>query len=172
MAKRRTSTRKTKKSPNSFVIFLFVIIILALLSFGISYFVLDKKNTIQSEAVATELPDQKVQPVSDQTTKEDLMEMTHLQGTWVSNYDGTMLTIQSGSCTFESPAVDSSDKMKGSIQVNKSIVTFVFAGKSTCGSSEGHYEYQLEGDGEIFFKKIKDPCQMRSELMSASWFRL
>lgn len=172
MAKRRSTSRKSKKKPNSFVVFLVVVIILALLSFAISYFMLNRETEITSLAAETESQTQGNQEVVDAVQEEDLKEMTHLQGTWVSNYDGTMLTIQGSSCTFESPAVDSPEKVKGSLQVNKSIVTFVFTGNNVCGSSEGHYEYQKEAGGEVFFRKIKDPCQSRSSMMSASWFRL
>jgi len=173
MAKRRTTYRKSKKKKNnSFVVFLIVVIVLALLSFGISYFMLNKEKAIETEAVETTVPMQDKVVPDDPQKKEDVVEMNHLQGTWVSNYDGTMLTIMGSDCTFESPSVDSPQKTKGTIQVNKSIVTFVFGGNNPCSTSEGHYEFQLEGNGEVFFKKIKDPCQMRSELMSASWFRL
>lgn len=172
MAKRRTTSRKSKKKSNSFVVFLIVVIILALLSFGISYFMLNERDAISSIAVETESPLKDSPAIVGEKSAEDLQELTHLQGTWVSNYDGTMLTIVGSSCTFESPAVDSPAKTKGTVMVNKTIVTFVFTGNNSCGSAEGHYEYQLEGDGEVFFKKIKDPCQSRSSVMSASWFRL
>lgn len=171
MAKRRTTSRNSKKRNNSFVVFLIVVIILALLSFAISYFMLNRETEINSPVSETESPEEGNQ--GDAAAQEqDLTEMTHLQGTWVSNYDGTMLTIEGRSCTFESPSVDSPEKVKGSLQVNKTIVTFVFTGNNSCGSSEGHYEYQKEAGGEVFFKRIKDPCESRSRMMSVSWFRL
>jgi hypothetical protein len=175
MAKGRNIKRKSNKKPNSFLIFIVVVIVLALVSFGISYLVLDKdKETGKTAADVEEsivvIPnDKQGDHASD---KETLVGMAQLAGTWVSNYDGTMLTIQGSTCVLESPAVDSPEKVSGTIMVNKSIVTFVFTGKHSCGSTEGHYEYQMEGDGGVFFRKIKDDCKMRSELMSASWFRL
>lgn len=171
MAKHRTSTRKKKKKPNSFVIFLLVVILLALVSFGISYFMLDN-GAIAPEVIKTTPASQEESISETAKQKVTTKELDPIQGTWVSNYDGTMMTIQAGSFTLESPAVDNPEKIKGSIGINKTIITFVFSGKNTCGSVEGHYEYQLEAGGEIYFKKIKDPCSMRSELMSASWFKL
>ncbi|OFY51737.1 MAG: hypothetical protein A2W85_08730 [Bacteroidetes bacterium GWF2_41_31] len=175
MANRRNITRKSKNTPNSFLIFMVVVVILALISFAISYFVLDQDKEIQKKVAELEEPINP-DPIEGQATEvtdqEGLNTMAQLSGTWVSNYDGTMLSIQGNTCVFESPAVDSPEKVSGTIQVNKSIITIVYTGKHSCGSTEGHYEYQKEGEAGVFFKKIKDNCSSRSELMSASWFRL
>ena len=172
MANRRHIARKSKNSPNSFLIFMVVVVILALISFAISYFVLDQDKEIQKKVAELEEPI-KTNPIEGEVSdQEGLNTMAQLSGTWVSNYDGTMLSIQGNTCVFESPAVDSPEKVTGTIQVNKSIITIVYTGKHSCGSTEGHYEYQKEGEAGVFFKKIKDNCNSRSELMSASWFRL
>ncbi|PKP30974.1 MAG: hypothetical protein CVT99_10790 [Bacteroidetes bacterium HGW-Bacteroidetes-16] len=172
MANKRHIARKSKNTPNSFLIFMVVVVILALISFAISYFVLDQDKEIQKKVAELEEPI-KTNPIEGEVSdQEGLNTMAQLSGTWVSNYDGTMLSIQGNTCVFESPAVDSPEKVTGTIQVNKSIITFVFTGQHSCGSTEGHYEYQKEGEAGIFFMKIKDNCSSRSELMSASWFRL
>ena len=172
MANKRHITRKGKNTPSSFLIFLVVVVILALISFAISYFVLDQDKEIQKKVAELEEPI-KTNPIEGEVSdQEGLNTMAQLSGTWVSNYDGTMLSIQGNTCVFESPAVDSPEKVTGTIQVNKSIITIVYTGKHSCGSTEGHYEYQKEGEAGVFFKKIKDNCNSRSELMSASWFRL
>ncbi len=172
MANRRNITRKGKNTPNSFLIFMVVVVVLALISFAISYFVLDQDKEIQKKVAELEEPI-KTNPIEGEVSdQEGLNTMAQLSGTWVSNYDGTMLSIQGNTCVFESPAVDSPEKVTGTIQVNKSIITIVYTGKHSCGSTEGHYEYQKEGEAGVFFKKIKDNCNSRSELMSASWFRL
>ena len=172
MANKRHITRKSKNTPNSFLIFMVVVVILALISFAISYFVLDQDKEIQKKVAELEEPI-KTNPIEGEVSdQEGLNTMAQLSGTWVSNYDGTMLSIQGNTCVFESPAVDSPEKVTGTIQVNKSIITIVYTGKHSCGSTEGHYEYQKEGEAGMFFKKIKDNCNSRSELMSASWFRL
>ncbi len=175
MAKRRTSRAKKSKKVNSFVVFLIVIVVLALISAGVSYYLLDKDG-IKTETVNKAEDVLPVKKIPTETVKPDdrIIEKDAglLSGTWVSNYDGTLLTITGQSCVFEKPAVDSPVKIEGVVLVNKTLVTFIFKEKSSCGTQEGHYEYQLTGESEVFFKRIKDPCSIRSEQMSASWFKL
>jgi len=175
MAKRRTASRKKKKNLSPFVVFLIVIVVLALLSAGISYFMLNdgERSTV---GVKTEnAPSEELLPGKTVTTPEQLPQETGgslLDGTWVSNYDGTMMTVKGQTCVFEKPSVDSPVKVEAVILINKTLVSFIFSEKSTCGSAEGHYEFQLTGESEVFFKRIKDQCKSRSEQMSASWFKL
>ena len=96
-----------------------------------------------------------------------------IDGTWVSNYDGAMLTISGSSFTMELPGVDESGKIKGNVAYEENIVTFVYeSGSSTCKGTEGHYLYSIDKNGELFFKLIKDVCESRKERMTATWFRL
>jgi len=95
-----------------------------------------------------------------------------LKGTWVSNYDGTMLTIKGDSFTLEMPSVDASSKVKGRIIIEKTIATFINDSKSkSCPSLEGHYSFSFEND-ELIFSLIKDECDTRINRMSVSWFKI
>ncbi len=139
--------RRPKKTVNNnLFIFLAIIIVLALISVIAAYFLTEK----------TEPQDQPVTPI---------------EGTWVSNYNGTMLTIKGLTMVLELPAVDKSTVIKGKIAVEKNIVTFIYE-DGPCKNVEGHYQYTFDVKGELFFKLIKDKCPSRQELMSASWFKL
>lgn len=143
--------RKKNRRPlgnNSIFIFLAIVILLALISIITAYFITDNKNE-----------------------KTNNQGNTELNGTWVSHYDGTMLTIKGLEVVFEMPSVDEAQKITGSISIEKNIVTFLpMEGK--CGNEEGHYLYSIDQKGELFFKLIKDKCQSREELMSMTWFKL
>lgn len=145
-----------------------IVILLAILSVVIAYFVLpfaDDDNMLPSKT-ETEINDQKEdEPV---ITIEPIYT-----GTWVSNYDGAMLTIDRYSFTLEMPSVDHQSKIKGEMSVVKNVLTFVYtSGSANCRGKEGHYQYTLEENGDIFFKLIKDNCKSRKERMQMSWFRL
>jgi hypothetical protein len=149
---------KRKQINNNVIIFLAIVIVLALISVVIAYFVTDK----ESDAAA--IPNKTVQQNEKQNTSV-------LEGTWVSNYDGTMLTIKGQKVTFEMPSVDDRGKINGSINIEKNIVTF-FQTDGPCGNEEGHYLYSIDQKKELFFKLIKDNCTSRKELMSMTWFKL
>jgi len=97
---------------------------------------------------------------------------TSLEGTWVSNYDGAILTITGLSFTIENPRVDDPTKTSGKLAVEQNLVTFInTGGKDVCKSTEGHYQFTFEKD-EVSFRLIKDKCESRKERMTVSWFRL
>ncbi len=155
MATRKRLSKKT--GNNNLLIFFAIVIALALISMIAAYFMTDKtegegkqqpKEIIKTEKPATVL----------------------FEGTWVSNYNGTMLTIKGLTFTLESPAVDESTILKGKISIEKDTVTFIYE-SGTCKGTEGKYQYTLNDKGELFFKLIRDNCSSRKELMTASWFK-
>ena len=109
-----------------------------------------------------------------QTDEEPAITIEPLYvGTWVSNYDGAILTLKRFEFTLEMPSVDQKTTIKGELSVVKNVLTFVYtSGSETCRGVEGHYQYTLEDNGDIFFKRIKDKCKSRAERMEVSWFRL
>jgi len=148
--------KRTKKTgSNSILIFLAIIIVLALIYFISAYLKMDK----------TEEKEKTVEP------KTQTEVIVPIEGTWVSNYNGTMLTIKGLTLTMELPGVDESKVIKGKIVLEKNNITFIYESGS-CKGVEGHYQYTLNKKGELFFKLIKDNCPSRQELMSASWFKL
>lgn len=151
-----TTRRRSKKVwNNNLLIFLALIIVLALISMVMAYFMTD--HTENNEKIKT--PGNKSQVI------------VPIEGTWVSNYNGTMLTIKGQQITLELPSVDKPGIIKGKIAIGKNSVTFIYE-NGPCKSVEGHYQYSLNEKGELFFKLIGDNCPARREMMSASWFKL
>lgn len=173
MAKKRRSRKKTK-SENSFITLVIIIVLLAIVSVVTAYFILgdDEKqipDLIENEAGTQNKSDVETHnndAINESKTKTDI------DGTWVSNYDGAMLTITGNTFSLEMPSVDASSKVNGSLAVEKTIVSFTnTSGNKACIGKEGHYNYSFI-DGELMLNKIKDPCDRRSERMTETWFRL
>ncbi len=158
--------RKSKAQKSPLMLFLFIVILLAILSVVIGYFIL------QNQEVKEAVPDQTT--IDTQQKEKPVLDVEPLYtGTWVSNYDGAMLTIDRFSFTLEMPSVDQKSTIKGELLVVKNVLTFVYTtGSGSCRGEEGHYQYTLEDNGDIFFKLIKDNCKSRSDRMEMSWFRL
>jgi hypothetical protein len=160
--------KKRKNKFNPVWIFLSIVIAIAIISMLISYFWVEQEKPDVLLLPKTEKDQKAVEP-----TKEQLELATPLEGTWVSNYDGVMLTVSGLSFTLESSGVDGAQKINGDLSIEENIVTFVYtSGSEVCKGPEGHYLYSIDGSGELFFKLIKDICDGRKERMTASWFRL
>lgn len=165
----KSRKRKTGKTKVSGVwIFLAIVVVLAIVSMLISYF-----------WISEEKPDVLLLPSQEKVEKTETppaatqIPAREIQGTWVSNYDGTMLTIKGFDFELEQSGVDESGIIKGSLAIEGNIVTFVnTSGTEVCKGPEGHYLYSIDVNGELFFKLIKDPCSGRKERMTASWFKL
>jgi hypothetical protein len=129
----------------------------------VAYLLMDEKeekNTVPSES-------------EQEVTTTNPESVAQIEGTWVSNYDGAMLTIKGFSFSVELSGLDAGPKMMGNLAVEGNIVTFVYdSGNKACQSIEGHYLYALENNGDLFFKLIKDNCESRKERMTATWFKL
>ena len=162
---RKRRSTKAKKSP--LMLFLIIVILLAILSVVIGYFILQDDDG--SEAVPMQTTTETQQEEEEPTLSVEPM----YTGTWVSNYDGAILTLNRSSFTLEMPSVDQKTAIAGELSVMKNVLTFVYtSGTESCRGEEGHYQYTFEDNGDIFFKLIKDNCESRSERMEASWFRL
>jgi flagellar basal body-associated protein FliL len=166
----KTRKRKPKKTRlNGVWIFLAIVIVIAIVSMLLSYF-----------WISEEKPDVLLLPAQEQakeaTPKQEQatpMAAKEIQGTWVSNYDGAMLTITGLAFELELSGVDETEKISGTLAVEGNIVTFVYtSGTKVCKGPEGHYLYSIDESEELFFKLIKDTCESRKERMSATWFSL
>lgn len=167
MAKSRKK-RSTKAQKSPLMLFLFIFILLVILSVVIGYFILD------TDEGGTVDPLQTTSASNDNTEQEPVLTVEPMYtGTWVSNYDGAILTLNRFSFTLEMPSVDQKTAIKGQLSVVKNVLTFVYtSGSETCRGEEGHYQFMLEDKGDIFFKLIKDNCKSRAARMEVSWFRL
>lgn len=165
MAKRKTKSRGKKN--NSFTIFLIIVVILALASFAISYFVMQTDNEeIQSTT--------KVEKTDAVTKKipESVHEKLTLEGTWASYNDGAMLTINGPRFSIELPSVESTVLASGRIIVKDNTVTFIYTSNgSECGVKPGVYNFKVNND-EVSFTKNDDSCAGRVGLLVATWFKV
>ncbi len=163
MAKRKYNKKK-KQSKNSFVIFFTIVIVLAILSYVITYLVIDTDSN--SEVVNTVEPEK-----VDKT--EIVQPKVSLDGTWVSYDDGAMLTITGRKYTIELPNVESSVVASGSIVIGNDKITFVNTNQdSECSITPGVYNFKLDVKEELTLKKESDNCKGRSERMEATWFKV
>ena len=164
MAKSTKSKKRNKPGNYKTLIVLFIVLVaIAIASVIISYFITND----QSDKLSQETEQ------SDQLTDDEQKNIkTSLEGTWVSNYDGAILTISGLTFDLDLPSVDESLTVEGTIAVEKNLVTFMNTkGKEVCKDIEGHYQFTFEED-EISFKLIKDDCESRKERMTVSWFSL
>lgn len=163
MAKRKYKRQNNKKN-NSLIVFLIIVVGLVILSFAISYFLMQT----ESGDVDTIPARQK----NESPTTESIDKPT-LEGTWVSYNDGAMLTIKGRNFSIEQPSVESSIVAYGKVVIVENQVTFVYIDqKSLCGIKPGVYEFKFEGNDDIVLKKIDDTCSSRSNQLVASWFRV
>lgn len=154
---KKRSRKAAINKNNNLLIFFAIILVIAIISVVAAYYLSGEENSTNSMKV--------------NETEKTVEQITPLEGTWVSNYDGTMLTVEGQSVTFESPSVDESNKVSGEITIEENIVTFSDE-EGACKNIEGHYLYSIDEKDELFFKLIKDSCPKRLEIMTASWFKL
>lgn len=168
MAKKRKSRKKPNRN-NTTITLVMIIILLATISVVTAYFMLDDEDK-PSQDLIENLTQTTTTEVNEKNTESKIT--TPIDGTWVSNYDGAMLTISGNTFSIEMPSVDASSKVKGSLAVEETIVSFSnTSGNKACIGKEGHYNFSFI-DGELMLNKIKDPCESRAQRMSETWFKL
>ena len=161
---RKKRTSKAQKSP--VMLFIIILILLVVVSVVIAFFVL------QDDDAKEVVPVQTTTEVQQEGEPTLAVEPVYT-GSWVSNYDGAILTLNRSSFTIEMPSVDQKTAIKGELMVFKNVLTFVYtSGTETCRGEEGRYQYTFEDSGDIFFKLVKDDCTSRKARMEFSWFRL
>jgi uncharacterized ion transporter superfamily protein YfcC len=157
---------KTKKSKqqnkNSLITIIVVIVVLAAVSIITGWYFSDKN----SEKNTT--PD-KEQTAQTETKKQDALK-TPIEGTWVSNYDGAMLSITGLSFCLDLASVDKSVTIKGTILVKDDLVTLINK-NGICKDVQGQYKFTIKGK-DLTFSLVNDKCASRKERMTAGWFRL
>ena len=172
MAKKRKTKSKGKKANNGGLIFLIIVMVLALLSYAISYFVTETNNEAARSIEKTNNIEQvkKANKKTVKTVKQD--DTSVLEGTWASYSDGAMLTVKGNSFTIELPSVQSSKVASGRITIHGNTVTFVYTNKnSTCGVKPGTYNFVIDNE-EVTFDVAGDDCPSRVVVLSATWFKV
>ena len=163
--KRKPSSKK--RGSINFSLIIIIVALIALLSYAISYlFISDATN---KEVVNTSRNQTEVKAPN----KGNTSIVTLLEGSWYSNYDGTILTISSLTFKLEFPGVEGSKIIHGSVIVNGQEVIFMNDSTSkTCTDKPGKYSWAVKNRNILNFTKINDSCKGRSDRMAGGWERI
>ena len=153
--------KKKQQNKNGLVTIIVVIIILAAVSIITGWYFSDKHQ--ETKPAVTEQTNN-----SEAETQQAVKSA--LEGTWVSNYDGAMLSITGLSFSLELASVDKSKIIKGTILVKDNLVTFINK-EAICKDIQGQYKFTIKGN-DLTFRLVNDDCASRKERMTAGWFRL
>ncbi len=165
MSAKRKKTKKKKPSVNLSIL-LIIIALVAILSYAISYLFIN--NTPNEDVVVTHRNEKTKTAVNKGTAEVE----SPLEGSWYSNYDGTMLTISGTTFKMESAGVDESKVIKGTLLVKGSeIIIMNSASAKSCMDKPGKYSWKVENKDKLFFAKINDPCINRVDRMTGGWER-
>jgi hypothetical protein len=160
-----TKNKRRKKWANykPLIIISIVLIAIVAVSVVIGYFLTTEESLEDPKSIEQNEP---------KDTKALESVKTPLEGTWVSNYDGAILSVNGLTYNLDLPSVDASVSTKGTLAVEQNLVTFINSnGDEVCRNMEGHYQFIFNED-EVSFKLIKDSCNSRIERMTMSWFKL
>ncbi len=180
MAKKRKTRRKStaKKNGNSSMgRLLIVLVIIAVLAFAITYIITttSQKDASIKESAKSENPmPEKVKDENQSRMANEgpTIKKGNIDGTWVSENDGSMLTIKGRDYTIELPNVDGTVMESGTVVVLQHQVTFVNTVEDAdCTVSPGVYKYEVV-ENTIVFQKVEDKCKSRVSRLSANWFKI
>jgi hypothetical protein len=106
--------------------------------------------------------------------KGEVKIISPINGTWYSTNDGAILTINGNSFIIETPAVDGSNNIKGSIKIYGNTAVFQNSdSKEICKNSRGEYFWEIKQEQNVLiFKLKKDNCTARSEKIPYEWKRM
>ncbi|MFO8129067.1 MAG: alpha/beta hydrolase [Bacteroidales bacterium] len=97
-----------------------------------------------------------------------------LEGTWVSETDGAMLSVSAaGNFTIDLPSVEETLMWHGSLKIDGQTVTIHLDGEkdSLCKNRAGKYAFRLQND-ILQFNVHSDPCKIRRKRFRQLWRRL
>lgn len=192
--KKSPSRSKTKSSSKnkggiSIIKTIIVVIVLFIVAAVMSYIYLhyfrnDKPSTQVTEIEQTALSPKETQPLEDVTPKksekiepnktektENQSSKTSIEGTWVSNLSGTMLTFKGDQYNIDFMGVESTKPFMGTFSISGNEIKFVNSKKNTiCALEEGIYTFTFKGNNIIFTTK-KDNCNKRSLALQSEWYK-
>jgi hypothetical protein len=155
------------KSGINLSVLIIIVALLAILSYALSFlFIHDASD--EQELVTTKPNHLSKEDIS----KGDVKIITPINGSWYSTYDGAILTVDGTTFKIETPSVDNSTVIKGTITLTGNEVTFNYDSDSKlCAKIPGKYRWKIDGQKKLFFIVINDRCKSRSERMSSPWER-
>jgi hypothetical protein len=162
----RKSSKKNKASINLSIL-LIIIVLLAILSYALSFLFINDASDEQEIMVT------KPNHLSEsEVPKGDVKIITPINGVWYSTYDGAILSIDGTAFKLELPSVQESKVIKGTLSLAGKEVVFTYTENSqTCKGIPGRYHWETKGQNKIIFEIISDKCTSRTERMSALWER-
>lgn len=164
MSGKRKPSKKNRGSINLSIL-LIIIALLAILSYALSFLFINDASDDQQ--LITTKPNNLAK---EEIKSEDVKILTPINGSWYSTYDGSILTIDGTTFKQETPSVDNSKIITGTIEVIGNEVVFKYNGNSkTCAEIPGKYRWKIEDKKKLIFILVSDGCKARSERMSAPW---
>ncbi|HHL57584.1 MAG: hypothetical protein DRI88_13450 [Bacteroidetes bacterium] len=160
-----SKSRKKKQDNNKgLIIIIITVIVIAAISIIAGWYFSDR-NTKETVSEGTE-------PSVQQTDKLPSAIGSVLDGTWVSKYDGAILTVNGRSFSLELPSVDKQVLVAGTIRIHEQTAVLKnISANANCKGLEGQYTFSVK-DKNLQFQLVKDECAGRKERMTAGWFRL
>ena len=157
---RKSKKRKKRITLGNLVLFFLV---LAIISIIIAYFLTQSEQHQEKSATTTPA-------YPAQTTKTNASQANFpLNGTWASDYDGSILDIYGASFSIEHPSVESNHVEKGNIFISGNVVTFTYTdSNSLCKGKPGIYFFTRR-KGRLILKLKTDICPGRKEKFATEW---
>lgn len=156
---RKTRKRKKRITLGNLALFFLV---LAIISIIIAYFLTQSEQHQEKSATTTPA-------YPAQTTTNASKANFPLNGTWASDYDGSILDIHGTSFRIEQPSVDSHHVEKGNIFISGNTITFVYTDSSSlCKGKPGIYFFTRR-KGRLILKLKTDICPGRKEKFATEW---
>jgi hypothetical protein len=164
---KKNTHRRKKSRPLSFGQLVLFFAILAVLSALIAFFITrpDKKR---EQVHSTSAQQQSETTAISQKAKN----LNPLNGTWVSNNDGSILDIHQHTFSIEIPSIDHHTIRKGNCEVTQNQIRFSYSDSlSNCLGKPGIYTFLIIKKTHVLFTPVKDACSGRAERLSAKWER-
>jgi hypothetical protein len=164
---KKNTHRRKKSRPLSIGQLVLFFVILAVLSALIAFFIIrPDKKTEQTHST----------PVHQQAETAVISEKTTarnpLNGTWVSDNDGSILEIHQHTFSIEIPSIDRHTIRKGNCEVIQNQIRFSYSDSlSNCLGKPGIYTFLIIKKTHVQFTPVKDACSGRAERLSAKWER-
>ena len=157
---RKTRKKRKQITLGNLALFFLVLVIISAI---IAYFLTRPEEQSRKSKPSTTVPAQPVTTTAKQTNNYPL------SGTWVSNYDGSILDIQGTTFRMEQPSVDSHHVENGNIYIGGNIVTFIYTDSaSLCKGKPGIYFFERK-KGLLILKLKTDICPGRKDKFATEW---
>ncbi len=169
MVSRKRKKRSSKKSNNG-LWFLIVFLLLLLVSIFLGYYF--THHTTETNMESEQIRDSLTSPLKQNASASQTATGV-LDGTWVSEYDGTMMEIRGRRFSLEFPSINHGPLIHGRLKIHDHRIVFIYqTGSTTCNGMQGTYRFEKKPKKRLLFKVITDSCKSRVERMTSAWYQL